>query len=384
MRLTSPMHSTFRAVSFFLLNICSVFALVACGEKPVFNPGPVQVVTLAVKPELAIISTDLPGRVSAVRDAQIRTRVTGIVQKIVFKQGALVKEGEVLFKIDPVQYQATYDQAAAQLKKAQADAFAAKMLAQRYAPLVKANAVSKQDFDNAQAAAMQTEALVAAAKANLDSAKINLGYTNVISPIAGRIGKAIVTEGAFVDAASATQLATVQQLDPSYVDVNQTTAELARLRKLLSEGALERVAPDAAKVSIILEDGSVYAKPGKLLFTGVTVNESTGQVSLRTEVSNPDETLLPGMFVRVRIEQGITKQALLVPLQAIQRTPDGRTNVLVVKESKVSLAPVQVGASYQGRVIIASGLQPGDEVVVEGYQKVRPGMAVKVVPATKP
>jgi membrane fusion protein (multidrug efflux system) len=337
-----------------------------------------------VKPELAIISTDLPGRVSAVRDAQIRTRVTGIVQKIVFKQGALVKEGEVLFKIDPVQYQATYDQAAAQLKKAQADAFAAKMLAQRYAPLVKANAVSKQDFDNAQAAAMQTEALVAAAKANLDSARINLGYTNVVSPIAGRIGKAIVTEGAFVDAASATQLATVQQLDPSYVDVNQTTAELARLRKLLSEGALERVAPDAAKVSIILEDGSVYAKPGKLLFTGVTVNESTGQVSLRTEVSNPDETLLPGMFVRVRIEQGITKQALLVPLQAIQRTPDGRTNVLVVKESKVSLAPVQVGASYQGRVIIASGLQPGDEVVVEGYQKVRPGMAVKVVPATKP
>ena len=289
----------------------------------------------------------------------------------------------MLFKIDAAQYQAVYDQAAAQLKKAQADEFAAKMLAKRYEPLVEANAVSKQDFDNARAAANQTAALVAAARASLESAKINLDYTNVRSPITGRIGKALVTEGALVDSVSATQMALVQQLDPMYVDVSQTTADLARLRKLFKEGTLQRVSENEAQVSIVLEDGSVYAKAGKLLFTGVSVNETTGQVALRTEIPNPEEILLPGMFVRVRVEEGVNQTAILVPPQSIQRTPDGRTNVLVVKEGKVVLVPVKIGPSYAGRVIVNSGLQAGDEVITEGFQKVRPGMPVKVVPASK-
>jgi len=377
-------NSGLSSIRWIVLTTAAALLLTACGDKPAFNPGPAQVVTMILQPQPALIQSDLPGRVSAIRDAQIRTRVTGIVQKIVFKQGALVKEGDLLFKIDPAQYKATYDQAAAQLKKAQADAFAAQMLAKRYEPLVKANAVSKQDYDNAIASARQTQALVAAAKAALESAKINLDYTDVRSPITGRIGKAIVTEGALVDAATATQMATVQQLDPTYVDVSQSTADLARLRKLFKEGLLQKVSENEAKVSIVLEDGTVYSNAGKLLFTGVSVNESTGQVTLRTEIQNPDEVLLPGMFVRVRIEEGVNQQAMMVPPQAIQRTPDGRTNVLVVKEGKVVLVPVKVGPAYRGQLIVDSGVQAGDEVVVEGYQKVRPGMAVKVVPANKP
>ena len=361
----------------------AVFVLAGCSDKPAFNPGPPQVVTVTLVPESAVVQSDLPGRVAAVRDAQIRARVTGIVQKIVFKQGALVKEGDLLFKIDAAQYQAVYDQAAAQLKKAQADEFSAKMLAQRYQPLVAANAISKQDYDNARAAANQTAALVAAAKATLESAKINLEYTNVRSPITGRIGKALVTEGALVDSTSATQMAVVQQLDPMYVDVNETTANLARLRRQFKEGLLQRISENEAQVSIVLEDGSLYAKPGKLLFTGVSVNETTGQVALRTEIPNPEEVLLPGMFVRVRVEEGINKSAMLVPPQSIQRTPDGRTNVLIVKDGKVALVPVKTGPSFAGRVIVDAGLQAGDEVITEGYQKVRPGMPVKVVTASK-
>jgi len=346
-------------------------------EQPRMVP---LVSTVKVVPERAAITSDLPGRVAPVREAQIRARVTGIVQKIEFKQGGDVKEGQLLFKIDPAQYQASYEQAAAQLKRAQADAYAANLLAKRYAPLVKANAISKQEFDNAQASARQADAVVAGAKAALDSAAINLGYTSVTSPITGRIGRPLVTEGPLVEGSVATQMAVVQQLSPIYVDLNQSTAELARLRKMFKDGSLQKVAEDAAKVVVILEDGSTYPEPARLLFTGISVNEGTGQVTLRTEVQNPDQVLLPGMFVRVRIDQGIDDNAILIPAQALQRGADGKNSVMVVKDGKVAVAPVALGPNHEGRVLITQGLKADDEVIVEGFQKVRPGVPVKAVP----
>ncbi|HGF6842453.1 TPA: efflux RND transporter periplasmic adaptor subunit, partial [Salmonella enterica] len=307
----------------------AVLVLAGCKEQPQMNPGMPQVSVVTVEPKPASIISELPGRVDAVRDAQIRARVTGIVQKIEFEQGGDVKDGQLLFKIDPAPYKAARDQAAAQLKQAQADLYSAKALADRYAPLVKANAVSKQEYDNAVAGYRQAEAAVAAAKANLDNASINLGYTDVTSPIDGRIGKPLVTEGALVEAASATQMALVQQLDPVYVDFTQSTGDLAKLRQAFASGQMERVGPDAAKVSVLLEDGSVYPHDGKLLFTGITVDPTTGQVNLRAEVPNPDHILLPGMYVRVRVDEGINKQALLVPQQALQRTADGMQSLML-------------------------------------------------------
>lgn len=344
------------------------------------NPGMPQVSVITVQPKPASIVSELPGRVDAVRDAQIRARVTGIVQKIEFEQGGDVKEGQLLFKIDPAPYRATRDQAAAQLKQAQADWYSAKALANRYAPLVKANAVSKQEYDNAVAGNRQAEAAVAAAKANLDAAQINLGYTDVTSPITGRIGKPLVTEGALVEATSATQMALVQQLDPVYVDFTQSTAELAKLRKAFASGQMQKVGPDAARVSVVLEDGSVYEHPGKLLFTGITVDPTTGQVNLRAEVPNPDHILLPGMYVRVRVDEGIDKQALLVPQQALQRTADGMQSLMLVKDNKIQQVPVTTGTVVDNQWLITSGLKAGDVVVVEGFQKIRPGAPVEASP----
>jgi len=342
-----------------------------------------QVGTVTVQPERAPIVSVLPGRVEAVRDAQIRARVTGIVQKIVFQQGGDVKAGDLLFKIDPAPLQAAYDQAEAQLKQAQADLYSARQLAQRYGPLVKANAVSKQEYDNAVAASRQAEAAVAAAKAALANAKINLGYTDVVSPIDGRIGQPLVTEGALVEATSATQMALVQQLDPVYVDFSQSTTELARLRKAFASGALQKVGEDAAHARLILEDGSVYQHDGKLLFTGITVDPGTGQVNLRAEFPNPDQVLLPGMYVRVRLEQGVNEQALMVPQQALQRTADGLQNVMLVREGNVVQVPVTTGSVVENRVVVTGGLNPGDVVIVEGFQKIQPGVPVHAVPWEK-
>ncbi|MDM9561067.1 efflux RND transporter periplasmic adaptor subunit [Bordetella petrii] len=358
----------------------AVLVLAGCKEQPQMNPGMPQVSVVTVEPKPASIISELPGRVDAVRDAQIRARVTGIVQKIEFEQGGDVKDGQLLFKIDPAPYKAARDQAAAQLKQAQADLYSAKALADRYAPLVKANAVSKQEYDNAVAGYRQAEAAVAAAKANLDNASINLGYTDVTSPIDGRIGKPLVTEGALVEAASATQMALVQQLDPVYVDFTQSTGDLAKLRQAFASGQMERVGPDAAKVSVLLEDGSVYPHDGKLLFTGITVDPTTGQVNLRAEVPNPDHILLPGMYVRVRVDEGINKQALLVPQQALQRTADGMQSLMLVKDNKIEQVAVTTGGVIDNQWLITSGLKAGDVVVVEGFQKIRPGAPAQASP----
>lgn len=367
-------------ISGFGAAVLVALALAGCKERPQMNPGMPQVSVVTVQPQAASIVSDLPGRVDAVRDAEIRARVTGIVQKIEFEQGSEVKEGQLLFKIDPSQYKATHNQAAAQLKQAQADLYSAKALADRYAPLVKANAISKQEYDNAVASYRQAQAAVAAAQANLDAAAINLGYTDVTSPITGRIGQALVTEGALVEGTSATQMALVQQLDPVYVDFTQSTADLARLRRAFASGQIERIGQDAARVSIVQEDGSVYEHPGKLLFTGITVDPTTGQVNLRAEIPNPDHLLLPGMYVRVRLSEGTNQQALLVPQQALQRTADGLQSLMLVKDDKIEAIAVQTGGVIDGKWLVTSGLKAGDVVVVEGFQKIRPGAPVKASP----
>ena len=374
MRFSPHRVSGFGAVALVAL------ALAGCKEQPQMNPGMPQVSVITVQPKPASIVSELPGRVDAVRDAQIRARVTGIVQKIEFEQGGDVKEGQLLFKIDPAPYRAARDQAAAQLKQSQADLYSAKALADRYAPLVKANAVSKQEYDNAVAGYRQAEASVAAAKANLDNASINLGYTDVTSPITGRIGKPLVTEGALDEATSATQMALVQQLDPVYVDFTQSTSDLAKLRKAFASGQMQKAGQDAARVSVVLEDGSIYEHAGKLLFTGITVDPTTGQVNLRAEVPNPDSILLPGMYVRVRVDEGIDQQALLVPQQALQRTADGLQSLMLVKDNKIEQVAVKTGSVIDNQWLITSGLKAGDVVVVEGFQKIRPGAPVQASP----
>ncbi|WP_233154674.1 efflux RND transporter periplasmic adaptor subunit [Candidimonas nitroreducens] len=339
---------------------------------------PVSVVT--VQPQHTAIYTELPGRVEAIKDAEIRARVNGIVTQVAFTQGSDVKEGDLLFTIDPAPYKAARDQADAQLKKAQADARSARLLAQRYAQLIKVNAISRQDYDNALAQAGQANAAVAAAQASLESADIDLGYTRVVSPISGRIGKSLVTEGALVSASSATQLATVQELDRVYVDFSQSTTDLSRLRRALASGELKQTSSGRAKAEVVLEDGTLYDHSGELLFSGVTVDPNTGQVNLRAVFPNPDKILLPGMYVQARIEEGVDQQALLVPQQALQRTAEGLSALYVVKDGKAAQIMVQVGPEVKGKSVIYKGLHAGDVVVVEGFQKIRPGAPVQPMP----
>ncbi|NYT23383.1 efflux RND transporter periplasmic adaptor subunit [Alcaligenaceae bacterium] len=357
--------------------------LAACGDEPAQQnmsgmKVPVSVVT--VQPTATEVYADLPGRVEAIKDAQIRARVTGIVKEINFQQGGEVKEGQLLFTIDPAPYEAELNRARAELQRAEADAGSARLQAQRYATLVKSNAISRQEYDNAVAASKQAEAAIAAAQAAVQSAEINLGYTRVDSPIDGRIGKSMVTEGALVSAQNATQMATVQQLSRVYVDITRSTTQLSMLRKALEAGILKQASNGKVAVQVLLDDGSAYPHEGALLFSGVTVDPSTGQVTLRAEFDNPEEILLPGMYVRVRVQQGVDEQALLVPMQAIQRTPDGLNTLMVVRDGVVNPVAVAIGPEVEGRALIYKGLSPGDMVVVEGFQKIRPGAPVQPMP----
>lgn len=363
-----------------------LFLLGACGDKP--QPAAqgmkIPVSVIQVQPTSAEITIELPGRVEAIKDAEIRARVTGIVEEINFRAGSDVEQGQLLFTIDSAPYEAARDQAEAQLQRAKADVQAAESLATRYATLIKANAVSRQEYDNAVAQAAQGRAAVAAATAALQSASIDLGYTKITSPIRGRIGKPLITEGALVSASAATLMAAVQQLDHVYVDLTQSTAQLSQLRRALDSGELKQSSDGHALASVILEDGTEYAHTGRLLFSGVTVDPTTGQVNLRAEFENPDQILLPGMFVRVRLQQGIADQALLVPDQAIQRGADGlNTLMLVSEEGTVKPVAVTVGVKVKNQSIITQGLNPGDTVIVEGFQKIRPGAPVQPIPWSK-
>ncbi len=384
--MTNRLFSHKRYAASILLS--SLVALGACGKQDEQagaqkGPPPTPVSTIKVVETPTTIFTSLPGRVSAVRDAQVRARVNGIVQKIEFEQGREVKKGQILFRIDPATYKAQAAQAEAALNQAKATAGSARQLANRYSTLVKSNAVSRQEYDDARAQANQADATIASAKAALDAAKINLSYTDVESPIDGIIGRALVTEGALVSGTEATVLANVQQLDPVYVDFTQSTSELYRLRKALADGQLTKVDENTAQVQLELEDGSEYPENGKLLFTGVSVEPSTGQVTLRATFPNTDKLLLPGMYVNVKLEQGKDEKALLVPRQAIQRSTDGLSTVMVVRDGKVAAQPVTSGGDVKTDTIITKGLKAGDEVIVEGFQKIRPGAPVKPQPWKK-
>lgn len=365
------------------LALASVLVLAGCGgeQQPAgpASPPPPTVTVLEVRTETVPLVTELPGRTVPYLIAEVRPQVTGIVQQRAFTEGSAVKAGELLYRIDPASYQAGYDSAKATLARAEANLYAARVKAERYAGLVKIEAVSKQANDDAAAALKQAQAEVSAAKAALDKAKIDLGYTRVSAPIAGRIGRSAVTQGALVTANQAAPLATVQQLDPIYVDLTQSSAEMLGLRRQLESGSLSRVGGDSVPVELVLEDGSKYAREGKLAFSEVTVDEATGSVTLRALFPNPDGELLPGMYVRARLAQGVKNDAILVPHAAVSRDQRGTPFVLVVDaENKVESRNIELAQARGTDWVVSGGLAAGERVIVAGLQKVRPGATVQV------
>ncbi len=340
--------------------------------------APVGVVI--VKAQKISITSELPGRTSPYKVAEVRPQINGIVRQRLFREGADVKAGETLYQIDPALYKATYDSAQASLSKAQANLVTIKLKANRYGELVKINAVSKQDFDDADAALKQAEADVAANKAAVDTAHINLDYTRITSPISGRIGISTVTPGALLTANQTVALTTVQQLDPIYVDVIQSSAELMRMKHALESGLLKRAGPDAAKVRLLLDDNVHYALEGTLELSDVTVDQGTGTVTLRAVFPNPKHDLLPGMFVRAILEEGVNEQGMLVPQQGVTHDPRGNATALVLgKDGKVELRVLELGDAVGDKWVVKSGLNVGDQLIVDGLQKVRPGAPAQAV-----
>lgn len=366
--------------------LAAALVLAGCGKQPQMGPPPTpEVGVVTLKPQSVLMTTDLPGRTSAYRVADVRARVDGIVLKREFTEGGEVKAGQRLYKIDPAPYQAAYDSARATLAKAQANLKSTTLLADRYKNLVSIDAVSKQDYDNAVAAQQQAAAEVAAGKAAVEAARINLTYTDALSPISGRTGKSQVTEGAYVQAGQATLMTTVQQTDPIYVDLTQSSADVLHLRRELANGQLTAAGPNQAKVSLTLEDGSVYPLPGKLQFSDITVDQTTGSITVRAIFPNPKGELLPGMFVHARIEEGVNNGALLVPQQSVTRDQKGDAISMVVnQEGKVEPRHLTTSRAIGDKWLVTSGLKVGDKVIVEGLQKVRPGASAKAVEANLP
>ena len=352
------------------------------------KPPPVEVGVVTATPGDVGLITELPGRVEASRVAQVRARAAGILQQRVFTEGSDVKAGQVLFRIDPAPYAAAAESARASLAKAQANLAQASAQAERYRPLVAANAISKQDFVNAEAAEKQAQADVAAAKAAVRTADINLSYASVTAPISGRIGRALVTEGALVGQGEATALAVVQQIDPVYVNFTQSAADVFQLRRAMESGQFKRAGGgQGASVKLVLSDGSEYAQAGKLLFTDLSVDPTTGQVTLRAEVPNPKGELLPGLYLRVRIEQAQASNAITLPQQAVTRTQQGDTVSVVGEDGKVSQRTVKISAAQNNRWVVLDGLKAGEKVMVDGFQKLQmlpPGTPVKPVPWQAP
>ncbi|SFB33807.1 membrane fusion protein, multidrug efflux system [Rhizobium sp. NFR07] len=362
---------------------CLVF-LAACQENQEGQaqqappPSAVGVVTMAA--EALPIINDLPGRVAPTRLAEVRPRVSGIIVERVFEQGSLVKQGDVLYRIDPAPFQVQVDSAEATLARAKAVQLQARQTADRQQQLRRNNVASQQEFDNAIAMLAQGDAEVAVAEAGLAEARLNFQYSHVTAPISGRIGRALITEGALVSSNASENLATIQQLDPIYADFTQPAADLIRLRKALEDGKL-MTGDNEAEVKLILDDGTPYEQSGRLLFSEAAVDETTGQVTLRGEFPNPNGDLLPGMYVRVQIQQGVERAAFAVPQQAVQRDAGGQASVLVVGEAdKVESRRVTVGRSLGDRWVISQGLKEGDRVVADGFQKTAPGATVKPQP----
>ncbi|PUA20879.1 efflux RND transporter periplasmic adaptor subunit [Glaciimonas sp. PCH181] len=366
------------------LAVALLSAIAACGQKAAAPaaPPPPEVSVISIAPERLSLSTELPGRLEATRIAEVRARAAGIILKRNFREGSDVKAGEVLFRIDPAPLQATYESTQASLAKAEANLTQATLKAQRYKPLVEANAVSKQDYDDAVALQKQAAADVASAKASRQTASLNLGYATVTSPISGRIGRALVTEGALVGQGEATQLATVQQVDPIYVNLTQSSTDILKLQQAMKNGQLQSVGQGQAKVTLVTEDGQAYPQSGKLLFSDLTVDSTTGSVSIRAEFPNPDHSLLPGMYVRAKLEQAVNDQAITVPQQAVTRDMTGATVFVVDKDNKVAARTIKADNAQGDKWVVTDGLKTGDKVIVEGLQKVKPGAVVKTIPWT--
>ena len=362
--------------------------LAGCG-KPNGAGGPPQgaaseVAVIIAQPERITIATELAGRASASLVAEIRPQVTGIIQKRLFEEGCDVKAGDILYQIDPAMYAAAHSGAKAVLAKTEATLKTIRAKADRFKDLVAIKAVSQQEFDDTDAALKQAEAELEVNKASLEAARINLAYTSIVAPISGRIGKSSVTIGALVTANQGVALAVIQQLDPVYVDVPQSSASLLRMKRNMANGNLQRDSANYDKVTLLLEDGAKYPQEGVLKFSDVTVDPSTGSFILRMTFPNPDGVLLPGMFVRAVVQEGINERAILIPQQAVSRDPKGNPMALIVNgEGKVEQKPLVLERAIVDRWLVASGLHAGDQVIVEGVLRVRPGATVKTVPFGK-
>ncbi|TWO73330.1 efflux RND transporter periplasmic adaptor subunit [Caenimonas sedimenti] len=376
-----------RILPVFLV-LAAGIGLTACGKgssTPAAGaaaPPPPEVGVVTVATGEVGVTTELPGRLEASRVAQVRARAAGIVQERLFREGSDVKAGQPLFRIDPAPYAAAQAAARATLARAEANLGLATATAERYKPLVEANAISKQEYANAVAAQKQAEAEVAAGRAAVQTAGINLSYASVTAPISGRIGRALVTKGALVGQGEATPLAIVQQIHPLYVNFTQSASEALALRRAMAEGRLKRATGggEAAQVRVLLEDGSEYPQPGKLLFSDLTVDPSSGQVTLRAEVPNVNGVLLPGLYVRVRLEVAKASNAVLLPQQAVSRTSTGDTVMVVGADGKVAPRPVKLGGNQGTQWVVLEGLKAGEQVMVDGFQKLRPNAPVKPVP----
>jgi membrane fusion protein (multidrug efflux system) len=373
-------------LSMVAVTLAGVMAISGCDKKAAalsaVQMPPPEVGVVTVTPQRVALTTELPGRTSAYLVAEVRPQVGGIILKRLFTEGSDVKAGEVLYQIDPATYQAAYDSAKAALSMAEANVVPVRLKAERYGQLVSINAVSKQDFDEVSAQLKQAQAQIESAKAALQMAQINLAYTKITAPISGRIGMSSVTNGALVTANQAAPLATIQSLDKVYVDVTQSAADLLQLKQNIARGRMKKDGGQA-KVKLILEDGTPYPLTGTLKFSDVTVDQSTGSVTVRTVFPNPKEVLLPGMYVRAVLEEGVAENAILVPQQGVTRDQSGDATALVVDGSgKVELRVLKVGRTVGDKWLVEGGLKPGERVVVEGTQKAKPGSIVKAVPAT--
>ncbi len=370
---------------FCLISVVSVILLLSClpacgNKKGVSQGGPPEVAVVVIKTDRVPVITELPGRTSAYLVADVRPQVNGIIQNRFFTEGSNVRAGDVLYRIDPAIYEAAYAGAKAALARAEANVVSIGNRVKRYKDLVEINAISKQDYDDAVAALKQSEAEVEANKAATESARINLSYTNIKAPISGRIGKSNVTVGALVTANQPSALAVIQQLDPIYVDATQSSSNLLDLKRHIAAGKIKGSGPDQAKVKLVLEDGTLYPQEGNLKFSDVTVDPSTGSFILRMVFPNSKNLLLPGMYVRAVVQEGIADNAVLAPQQGVTQDPKGNPVCLIVNDQdKVEQRALKVDRTIGDKWLVADGLNPGDRLIVEGIQKVRPGISVKVV-----
>ena len=362
-----------------VLMLSGSFVLTGCDDnksQQAAQQQPPEVGVVTIKNEPLKITTELPGRTSAYRVAEVRPQVSGIILKRNFVEGSDIKAGESLYQIDPATYQASYQSAQGDLAQAEANARIAQLTVKRYKPLLGTKYISQQDYDTAVATAAQNDAAVQAAKANVETARINLAYTKVTSPISGRIGKSAVTEGALVQSAQTTALATVQQLDPMYVDVTQSSDEFMRLRADLESGKLKQN-DGKANVTLMMQNGNEYSQPGTLEFSDVTVDETTGSITLRAIFPNPDHRLLPGMFVRARLEAGTNPNAILVPQQGVTRNPTGQATAMVVgADNKVEVRSITTSQAIGDKWLVTAGLKPGERVITVGLQRAKAGAQV--------